>query len=91
MKRKPKPELSIEDKRNRITAYDIVTIYEESTHGQYAWLISLLTGEGTSPALRWSDAEVEAEWAEGDYANSRGKEATVKESAAYNLVKELWP
>lgn len=85
-----KAKLTVEDKRRRIIAYDIVTIFE-AQHGQYAWLISLLTGEGTSPALAWPAEEVEAEWVEGDYANPKGKESTVKKSAAYDLIKELWP
>jgi len=41
-------KLTVEQKRNRIIAYDIISIIEDAERGDYNYLHQLMRGDGTS-------------------------------------------
>jgi hypothetical protein len=84
-------KLTVKEKRDRIIAYDIISIVEDAHDGKYDYLCQMLTGNGTSPALKWPAQVVLDEWIDGDYDDPDGKEFFVKDSGCYPLVKDLWP
>jgi hypothetical protein len=76
---------------SRIMAHDICAVLDDAEQGDLGTIVSILDGEWGAPGA-FTDAELEAEWREGDYGGDIKREKVTSSPTyeRFEYVRKLW-